>query len=60
MCPTTRNDTDVELGPAHLLVRRSDRDERAKNLSIAAGMSDARPTALRSTVTPRTGSRLPR
>lgn len=60
VCPTTRNDTDVELGPAHLLVRRSDRDERAKNLSIAAGMSDARPTALRSTVTPRTGSRLPR
>ncbi|KAG0558743.1 hypothetical protein KC19_10G050600 [Ceratodon purpureus] len=52
--------TDVELGPAHLLVGRSDRDERVKNLSSAAGMSDLRPTPLRSSATPRTVSRLPR
>lgn len=44
---TPGNDTGAELGLAHLLVKRSDR-------------VDARPTPLRSNVTPRTGSRLPR
>lgn len=41
------NDSDAELGLAHLLVKKTDR-------------VGSRPTPLRSNITPRSGSRLPR